>query len=179
MAGGGVDRLATGERTETEGKKKEEAGQTHEEAYAKAGRRFCKRKESGALSSMIALDRIDHVALAVHDVEKSAGWYADVLGFERHYDDVWNGYPVFVGKGNVALALFPLRGEGAANESSTREEPRVLHFAFRATRKNFLAAQTELKGRGIEFEFNDHTISHSIYFRDPDGHKIEITTYEL
>ena len=55
----------------------------------------------------------------------------------------------------------------------------MLHFAMRADRKNFLAAQKELKGRGIDFEFQDHEISHSIYFRDPDGHQIEITTYEL
>jgi catechol-2,3-dioxygenase len=36
-----------------------------------------------------------------------------------------------------------------------------------------------LKKRAIPFEFQDHEISHSIYFRDPDGHRIEITTYEL
>jgi len=33
--------------------------------------------------------------------------------------------------------------------------------------------------RGIKFEFQDHEISHSIYFRDPDGHALEITTYDL
>ena len=55
----------------------------------------------------------------------------------------------------------------------------MLHLAFRANRENFLAAQRELEKRGIEFEFQDHEISHSIYFRDPDGHALEITTYEL
>ena len=56
---------------------------------------------------------------------------------------------------------------------------RMLHLAFRADRKTFLAAQAELKRRRIDFEFQDHEISHSIYFRDPDGHELEITTYEL
>jgi catechol 2,3-dioxygenase-like lactoylglutathione lyase family enzyme len=55
----------------------------------------------------------------------------------------------------------------------------MLHLAFRADRKNFVVAQRELKERGITFEFQDHEISHSIYFRDPDGHELEITTYEL
>ena len=55
----------------------------------------------------------------------------------------------------------------------------MLHLAFRADRKSFLAAQEELKHHGITFEFQDHEISHSIYFRDPDGHELEITTYEL
>jgi catechol 2,3-dioxygenase-like lactoylglutathione lyase family enzyme len=55
----------------------------------------------------------------------------------------------------------------------------MLHLAMRANRKNFLAAQEELKRRGIKFEFQDHEIAHSIYFRDPDDHQLEITTYEL
>ncbi len=59
------------------------------------------------------------------------------------------------------------------------ERLRMLHLAFRANRKNFLAAQDELKQRGVRFEFQDHEISHSIYFSDPDGHKLEITTYDL
>ena len=55
----------------------------------------------------------------------------------------------------------------------------MLHLAFRADRENFIAAQDELKKRGIKFEFQDHEISHSIYFYDPDGHQLEITTYEM
>jgi len=55
----------------------------------------------------------------------------------------------------------------------------MLHLAFRADRENFRAVQQELKKRGIKFEFQDNEIAHSIYFRDPDGHKLEITTYEV
>ena len=124
------------------------------------------------------LEAIDHVALSVRDVERSAHWYVDVLGFERQHDDVWNGYPVFVGKNDAAIALFPIRKKDPSN-SSAPSPVRVLHFAFRASRKDFLAAQAELKQRGIDFEFQDHEISHSIYFQDPDGHELEITTYEL
>jgi catechol 2,3-dioxygenase-like lactoylglutathione lyase family enzyme len=131
-----------------------------------------------SIDAAMELEGIDHVALAVRDVEAAAKWYIDVLGFERRYDDVWNGYPVFVVKGNTGLALFPPRG-GTGSTPATTPAIRILHLAFRANRKNFLAAQEELKRRGIEFEFQDHEISHSIYFRDPDGHQLEITTYEL
>jgi catechol 2,3-dioxygenase-like lactoylglutathione lyase family enzyme len=55
----------------------------------------------------------------------------------------------------------------------------MLHLAFRADRKNFHGAQRELEKHGIKFEFQDHEIAHSIYFRDPDGHQLEITTYDL
>jgi catechol 2,3-dioxygenase-like lactoylglutathione lyase family enzyme len=123
------------------------------------------------------LEGIDHVALAVRDVERSAKWYVDVLGFERLHQGMWNGIPTFIGKGNTAIALFPVRGEHS--EPGTHGTIEMLHLAFRANGKNFLGAQEELKRRGIKLEFQDHEISHSIYFHDPDGHELEITTYEL
>ena len=124
------------------------------------------------------LEGIDHVALAVRDVEQSANWYVDVLGFERRYEEIWGGIPTFIAKGNTAIALFPLRNNDSKSASRTGRIG-MLHLAFRANRKNFLSAQEELKRRGIKFEFQDHEISHSIYFRDPDGHELEITTYDL
>jgi catechol 2,3-dioxygenase-like lactoylglutathione lyase family enzyme len=124
------------------------------------------------------LDGIDHVALAVRDVEEAAKWYADVLGFERRYEGMWDGIPTFIGKGNTAIALFPTRG-GDSKPAGPASAIKMLHLAFRASRHGFVAAQQELKKRGIKFEFQDHEISHSIYFSDPDGHHLEITTYEL
>ena len=129
-------------------------------------------------SVVINVEGIDHVALSVRDVERSAQWYMDVLGFERRHEGMWNGVPVFIGKGTTSLALFPGRSKEGST-SSGRGGIRMLHLALRASRTNFLAAQEELKRRGIKFEFQDHEISHSIYFQDPDGHKLEITTYEL
>ena len=130
---------------------------------------------------MFALEGIDHVALAVSDVERSAAWYIEVLGFERLFPGMWNGVPAFIGKGTTAIALFPRRprGDSSSSQPDRPNEADMLHLAMRADRKNFLAAQEELKKRGIKFEFQDHEISHSIYFRNPDGHRLEITTYEL
>ncbi len=134
------------------------------------------------------LEGIDHVALSVRDVERSAQWYIDVLGFERKHQDVWGGIPTFIAKGSTAIALFPINATaesttlGAVASAKVASAPapiRMLHLAFRAGRENFRAAQEELKHRGIKFEFKDHEISHSIYFSDPDGHKLEITTYEI
>ena len=124
------------------------------------------------------LEGIDHVAIGVRDIERSAEWYIDVLGFERLHEGAWHGVPTFVGKGNTGLALFPANPD-AKSTPSTHRDIRLLHLAFRANRQNFLAAQRELEKRGIKFEFQDHEISHSIYFHDPDGHALEIKTYEL
>jgi len=127
---------------------------------------------------MFKIEALDHVALAVHEVEHSAQWYADVLGFKREHEGLWDGVPIFVGNGAAAIALFPVRDK-AGSTSHDCAAVRTLHFAFRTDRENFRHAQDELKKRAIPFDFQDHEISHSIYFRDPDGHQIEITTYEL
>jgi catechol 2,3-dioxygenase-like lactoylglutathione lyase family enzyme len=133
------------------------------------------------------LEGIDHVAIAVRDVERSAKWYIDILGFEQRNQGMWNGIPTFIGKGTTAIALFPARDDSKSVACAKNDPPigrirpvaNMLHLAFRADRKNFLAARDELKRRGIKFAFQDHEISHSIYFRDPDDHELEITTYEL
>jgi len=127
---------------------------------------------------MFELEGLDHVALGVRDVERSAEWYVDVLGFERRFPGMWNGVPVFVARDKTAIALFPA-GNDPAQPPPSRKPAGMLHVALRANRKNFLAAQGDLTSRGIAFHFRDHEISHSIYFQDPDGIELEITTYEL
>lgn len=123
------------------------------------------------------LEGLDHIAISVRDVERSVQWYVDVLGLERQHADVWDGVPEFVGKGATGIAIFPVR---ESSDGAGKAPPvRMRHFALRADRPNFLQAQRELKERGIDFEFEDHTIAHSIYFRDPDGFHLEITTYEV
>ncbi len=127
---------------------------------------------------MFELEGLDHVALGVRDVERSADWYVEVLGFERRYQGMWNGVPVFVVRDKTAIALFPA-GTGETGAARSRPREGMLHLAMRANRKNFVEAQSDLTSRGIAFHFTDHEISHSIYFRDPDGIELEITTYEL
>ena len=124
------------------------------------------------------LKGLDHVAISVSDLEHSAEWYCDTLGFKRMHDGMWGGVPTFIGIGGTGLALFPA-GVDADKISAGKATIDILHIAFGADRATFAAAQKELEERGIRFEFQDHEISHSIYFHDPDGHRLEITTYEV
>ena len=127
---------------------------------------------------MVKLERIDHVALAVTDVLRSVAWYQDVLGLERLYEDAWGDHPAVLSVGGTAIALFPVGGPHPLPPPG-RDVLAMRHLAFRADRESFEAARRELIARGLEVEHQDHGISHSIYFRDPDGHELEITTYDV
>ncbi len=127
---------------------------------------------------MIETEGIDHVSFSVRDLEASADWYQRVLGLERRHEETWD-IPVMLGKGTTALALFPPGDVVGARESAAPSGPGFRHLAFRVTRENFERAQSVLDELQIGYEFQDHEISYSIYFPDPDGNRLEITTYEL
>jgi catechol 2,3-dioxygenase-like lactoylglutathione lyase family enzyme len=122
------------------------------------------------------LEGIDHVAIAVPDMDRAIAWYTEVLGFQRQHTEEWNGVPAFLGLGSTAIALFPQEQTSAAQP--VRGGP-MLHLAFRTDRPGFVRAQEELRWRKISFRFEDHEIAHSIYFRDLNGLPLEITTYDV
>jgi catechol 2,3-dioxygenase-like lactoylglutathione lyase family enzyme len=94
---------------------------------------------------------------------------------DRLYEDVWGNFPGVVGIGDTSVAFFPTDDPDVPLPTGLP----IHHLAFRVDRVNFNAAQDTLLQRGIEFGFQDHKIVHSLYFYDPDGHLIELTTYEL
>ncbi len=126
--------------------------------------------------AMFQIEHIDHVALTVQNMERSIAWYQAVLGMRRYFQDVWNGQkdPVVLCTGTACVALF-LADAGEV----IRPTEGMRHFALRLDRANFEQAQTDLRQQGVKFTFSDHKICHSVYFLDPDGYKIELTTYDL
>jgi catechol-2,3-dioxygenase len=98
-----------------------------------------------------------------------------MLGFEHVFPGLWSGSPIVLRLGSTLITLFPRKG----NEPALTDD-RAWHLALRAaTYADFRSAQTELQARGVSFQFQNHEISHSIYFYDPDGFLLEITTYDL
>jgi len=118
------------------------------------------------------VEGLDHVAIAVGDQRSSEEWYREVLGLEREHADAWGDTPVALMAEGSGVALF---GSGPSGKATVG----LRHIAFRVDRDNFEAAQEELRRRGIGFEFQDHGVSHSVYFQDPDGFQLELTTYDV
>ncbi len=121
---------------------------------------------------------LDHVAIAAADVERSRRFYAEVLGLERAHE-AWD-VPIVMAAEGTGVAIFSRdRHPSPTPEDAEPPATRILHIAFRVDREGFERARAELAERGLEVVFSDHDISHSIYFDDPDGHKLELTTYEV
>jgi catechol 2,3-dioxygenase-like lactoylglutathione lyase family enzyme len=134
------------------------------------------------MSASFSIAGLDHVALVVRDLTASAAWYQRVLGLERVHEKVWGEFPVMmaaVAGNGFGVALFPLEGKVPQPQPDRWRAAIIDHVAFRVDRANFAAAHARLRELGIEIRAEDHIVSHSIYFHDPDGHRLEITTYEV
>lgn len=127
---------------------------------------------------MTKVKHIDHVAITVSDLTRSVAWYQETLGLERRHADAWGDVPSMVCAGDTCVAIFP----ASVPEPSATAGPDTIamqHLAFRVDGPAFKAFQEEFSATGVPFEFSDHGIAHSIYIEDPDGHHIELTTYEI
>jgi glyoxylase I family protein len=131
-------------------------------------------------------DRIHHVAYRCKDAKETVDWYARVLGFvytnafaEDHVPSTGAYDPymhVFLdcGGGNV-LAFFELPNQPAM--SRDLETPAwVQHLAFEvADLDMLLAAKAHIEAQGVDvLGPTFHGIFRSIYFFDPNGHRLEL-----
>ena len=119
------------------------------------------------------VETVDHVHIYVQDRRAAEQWYQRILGFERSREfEFWaaDGGPLTIqnASGSVHLALF---------ERSPEKNRATV--AMRASAQQYVQwishLRSELNG---EVTVEDHTVSLSVYFKDPDGNPYEITTYE-
>ena len=132
------------------------------------------------------IKRIHHVAYRCNDAKETVEFYRSVLGmrFELAFaeDKVPStGAPdpymhVFLdaGMGNV-LAFFELPNSPPMGKDPNTPDW-VQHIAFEvAGRKELLAAKERLEATGLDVLGPvDHGIFDSIYFFDPNGHRLEL-----
>jgi len=130
---------------------------------------------------MPQVQAVSETALYVADVARSARFYEDVLGFRRlSGDDRFCGLRVASGQ-----VLIVFRKGGSSNPVTTpggvippHDGEGQLHLAFSIPAADFANWETHLHDKGITIESVVEWQGglRSLYFRDPDGHLIELAT---
>jgi catechol 2,3-dioxygenase-like lactoylglutathione lyase family enzyme len=138
------------------------------------------------MTAPFKLERIHHVAYRCRDAKETVAWYGRVLGMEYttafaedHVPSTGDFDPymhVFLdaGGGNV-LAFFELPNQPEMGRDANTPAW-VQHLAFEvADLDALLAAKAYVEAQGIDvLGPTYHGIFKSIYFFDPNGHRIEL-----
>jgi lactoylglutathione lyase len=134
----------------------------------------------------MAIQRIHHVAYRCRDAKETVEWYERHLGMRfvlaiaedrvpsTHAPDPYMHVFLDAGQGNI-LAFFELPNSPPMGRDPNTPEW-VQHLALKVGSLDELrATQRRLQDAGIAvIGPTDHTIFQSIYFFDPNGHRIEL-----
>ena len=121
---------------------------------------------------MDSIDRIGHVVLRVSDVDAAVDFYRDALGMEVvRYDSQHGMAFLSFGTQHHDIAVSADRGDGSRGSLG------LSHIAMHLPGGDaeLAAMHDRLMARGIPIKSTtDHGVTHSVYFRDPDGNGLEI-----
>jgi catechol 2,3-dioxygenase-like lactoylglutathione lyase family enzyme len=126
---------------------------------------------------MISIDRIDHIVITAHDVERTLDFYQRVLGME----------PITFAGGRRGLAFgrqkINLHQAGREYEpKALKPNPGSMDLCF-ITETPLDDVIAQLKAQGVAIAEGPVPKTGalgpmtSVYFRDPDGNLIEVSNY--
>jgi catechol 2,3-dioxygenase-like lactoylglutathione lyase family enzyme len=135
---------------------------------------------------MFKVLQIDHVELFVPDRYEAARWYEHTLGLQVVPEcEPWaaGGGPLMISSdgGSTKLALFEGQPASSAQTAAFRR------VAFRVKAAGFVEFVQRLPDLALKDSRQrpvtaasvvDHQQAYSIYFDDPWGHLLEVTTYD-
>src|SRR5262245_15818857 len=137
--------------------------------------------------TLFRVAQLDHVEFFVPDRHEAAAWYARTLGLQplqgaEHWaSDPRGPLMITTEDAGTKLALFQGEPRGA------RPTAGFHRVAFRVSRADFDAFRAHVRENPVhndqgeeirELEVRDHGTAWSVYFNDPYGHRLEVTTYE-
>jgi catechol 2,3-dioxygenase len=125
---------------------------------------------------------LGHIVLYVHDLERSARFYRDVLGWRQIIGGPGNPLPFPAaafsapgGRTHHELLLIEV-GPDAAEQPHGRHVG-LYHFGLKVgdTDDELRDALRTVQEHGVTvLGASDHTVTHSLYIADPDGNEIEL-----
>jgi catechol 2,3-dioxygenase-like lactoylglutathione lyase family enzyme len=113
---------------------------------------------------------INHITLSIIDVERSFTFYTEVLGFQPIAKWPLGSYLL---AGDIWIALVA--------DQHTRQAmlPEYTHIAFAVSAQDIAPLSWRIRASGATIWQENWTEGDSLYFLDPDGHKLEIHASDL
>lgn len=105
---------------------------------------------------------INHITFSVSDLNSSIEFYRDLLGMKLH---VYWDTGAYLTAGDMWICL----SVGVPRPASD-----YTHVAFSVAEKAFSTIQTRLRQAGTEEWQQNSSEGDSVYFLDPDGHRLEL-----
>ena len=116
------------------------------------------------------LTGLNHLTLAVSDLNRSLTFYRDVL--QLHVEATWDAGAYLSLPGLwLCLSLDPLR--------KFEPNPDYTHYAFSLSAADFPLFVQRLKSANVAQWRDNCSEGSSFYFLDPDGHKLEVHVGDL
>jgi catechol-2,3-dioxygenase len=124
---------------------------------------------------------LGHIVLYVRDIERSARFYRDVLGWRQIMPEPGQtasfaaAFSAPGGRTHHELLLIEVGHDAAAQPAGRRVG--LYHFGLKVGDNDdqLREALTKLQEAGVTIVgSSDHTVTHSLYIEDPDGNEIEL-----
>ena len=119
---------------------------------------------------------LGHVVLYVRDLEASRHFYGDILGFPQLPAGEFAGAAAFsTGRTHHELLLIEVGRDATPIPNGRRVGMYHIGLKVGDTDDELRAALEELQRAGVDIVgASDHTVTHSLYLKDPDGNEIEL-----
>jgi catechol 2,3-dioxygenase len=118
---------------------------------------------------------LGHVVFYVKDLGRSLGFYRDLLGF-KEVGRIFNGAAAALTSGRTHHELLLIQVGDAPGPPAGRRRG-LYHIGIKVGDglDELRQAKRELEQAGIPIDgMSDHTVSQSLYLKDPDGNEVEL-----
>ena len=119
------------------------------------------------------LTGLNHLTLAVTDLERSVAFYTGLLGVRL--EARWNG-GAYLSLGGLWLCLAVDAGRVAVVDAGVAY---YTHAAFSIAQQDFEAMCARLREAGVRAWRENRSEGDSFYFLDPDAHRLELHVGDL